>query len=59
MTRIKVKTDEIVYTNLTPAEVRSYLQGGVKAGSFDGFTDLAGTIPITISVHAVVYVFKQ
>lgn len=46
-----------VYTNLTVAEVRQYLQGGSKGGTIKGFQDQAGTIPILIAVHAIEYIF--
>ncbi|MNW28683.1 hypothetical protein D3C74_55140 [compost metagenome] len=57
MTKLRILTG-YVYTNLSPGEVRTYLQGGSKTGTIDGFEDEAGTIPIIIAVHAIEYIYK-
>jgi len=56
MTRLQLITG-IVYTELTPGEIRTYLQGGVKAGTIPGFADEAGTQPILIAVHSIEYIY--
>jgi len=60
-TAIKVKTGEVVYTDISPEEVRQYLAGGAKGGSIYGWLeDDTGTKTgdIYISVHAIVYVIR-
>jgi len=47
----------VIYTELSPAEIRPYLQGGVKANVINGFEDAAGTIPIMIHVEAIEYIY--
>jgi hypothetical protein len=56
MTKLHLLTGD-VYTELSAAEVRSYLQGGAKGGTIRGFQDVAKTIPIIIAIHAIEYIF--
>lgn len=56
MTKLHIIGGDI-YTELSPAEVRSYLQGAAKGGTINGFEDAAGTIPIIIAVHAIEYIY--
>lgn len=56
MTKLKTISGDI-YTKLTPAEIRPYLQGGVKSNIIEGFEDLAGTIPIWIHVDAIEWIY--
>lgn len=58
VTKLHLLTGD-VYTELSVAEVRQYLQGGSKAGTIDGYQDEAKTIPILIAVHAIEYIFKN
>ncbi|WCS68487.1 hypothetical protein Goe16_00730 [Bacillus phage vB_BsuM-Goe16] len=46
-----------VYTEMSAAEVRSYLQRGSKAGTINGYEDEAKTVPILISVEAIEYIY--
>lgn len=56
MTRIHTITGD-VYTDLSVGELRTLLQGGSKVGTFNGYADELGTIPILIAVHAIEYIF--
>jgi hypothetical protein len=56
MTKIHILNAD-VYTTLSVAEVRQYLQGASKGGTIPGFQDLAGTVPILIAVHAIDYIY--
>lgn len=56
MTKLMLITG-VVYTKLSPAEIRPYLQGGVKSNIIDGFEDEAGTKPIMIHVGAIEYIY--
>jgi hypothetical protein len=47
----------VVYTKLPPSEVRTYLQGGSKAGTIQGFLDIEGTQPILIATASIEYIF--
>jgi hypothetical protein len=55
MTRLVLITGT-VYTKLSPEEVRTYLQGGVKAGTIPAYLDEEGTQPIILGVHAIEYI---
>ena len=56
MTKIKMETGD-VYTNLSPEEVRHYLQKGVKTGSIPGWEDAGRTVPILINIYKILYVY--
>jgi len=56
MTKLHLLTGD-VFTELSAAEVRSYLQGGAKGGTINGFTDETKTQPIIIAVHAIEYIY--
>lgn len=58
MTRIKLLGGTIVFTKETVGTIRSFLQGGSKVGTIDGYEDEAGTIEILIAVHDIAYVYK-
>jgi hypothetical protein len=57
MTQVKLFSGIVVYTNVTSAEIRSYLQGGSKGGTIPGYEDSAGTIKILINVHSIEYIY--
>lgn len=57
MTKIHTITGN-VYTDLTIGELRTLLQGGSKVGTFKGYEDELGTIPILIAVHAIEYIYE-
>ncbi|MOA59506.1 hypothetical protein D3C78_1841400 [compost metagenome] len=46
-----------VYTDLLPHEVRSYMQGGVKANTISGFEKEDGTVPIIIAIDAIEWIY--
>jgi hypothetical protein len=48
----------VVYTELKPSEVRSYLQGGAKGGTIYAFTDTTKATKIIVAVHAIEYVYE-
>lgn len=56
MTEIKLISGDTVYTDITEAEVRGYLQAGIKTKSFVGYLDELKTKKIMISAYAVQYV---
>lgn len=56
MTKLKLITGD-VYTDLSPGEVRTYLQGGSKAGTIPGFTDAQGTERVLIAIHAIELIY--
>lgn len=56
MTKLMLITG-VVYTELSPEEVRKYFQGGVKAGAIRGYEDEEKTKPIIIGVHAIEYIY--
>lgn len=47
----------VVYTEMSEAEVRSYLQKGSKGGTIRGYEDAEMTKPILISVEAIEYIY--
>jgi hypothetical protein len=56
MTKLMLITGA-VYTEMSPEEVRTYLQGGVKAGTIPAYLDEQKTQPITLAVHAIEYIY--
>lgn len=58
MTKMKLKNGETVYSELPVHEIRSYLFGSSKAGTFDGYLDETKATSILIAVHAIVYIYK-
>ena len=58
LTVMKMKNNQLVYTGLSPDEVREYLSGGAKTGTINGWEDTAMSIPIYIAVHAIVIIYK-
>ncbi|WIT25798.1 hypothetical protein [Bacillus phage SPO1L1] len=56
MTKLMLITG-VVYTEMSAAEVRSYLQKGSKMGTINGYEDEAKTTPILISVEAIEYIY--
>jgi hypothetical protein len=56
MTKLRLITGD-VYTELSPGEVRSYLQGGSKGGTIPGYLDIDKTTPILIAVHSIEYIY--
>lgn len=59
LTKLRLKNNELVYTELSPSEVRQYLSKGVSMGSISGFTDTSRTEDVFIGVHAIVLVYKD
>ena len=57
MTKIQLISG-VVYTDLSPEEVRQYLQGASRGGAFPGFVDEQRTQSIYIAVHAVEYIYR-
>lgn len=57
MTQVKLFSGVTVYTHMSGAEIRSYLQGGSKGGTIPGYEDSGGTIHITISVRSIEYIY--
>lgn len=45
----------VVYTDLPPHEVRTYLQGGTKTGTIDAYTEQGEKI--ILGVHAIEYIY--
>lgn len=61
MTSLKMKNGEVVYTDLSASEVRSYLQGGNRDNVINGYTkDSNGNkeSDIYINCHAILYVVR-
>ncbi|MMZ43528.1 hypothetical protein D1872_50800 [compost metagenome] len=56
MTKLQLITG-VVWTELSPEEVRTYLQGGVKAGTIKAYVDENKTQPIILAVHAIEYIY--
>lgn len=57
MTKLRLITGD-VYTELSYGEVRTYLQGGVRTGTFSGYLDEEQEQPIEIAVHSIEYIYK-
>lgn len=55
MTKLMLITGP-VYTHLPPHEVRTYLQGGSKTGTFEAYTEQGEKI--ILAVHAVEYIYE-
>lgn len=55
MTKLMLITGP-VYTWLKPHEVRTYLQGGTKTGTFEAYTETGEKI--ILGVHAVEYIYE-
>ena len=49
----------VVYTELSPSEVKPYLQGGSRAKVLDGYTDKTKETAIYINVNSIEYVVKR
>ena len=56
MTKIVLIGDITVYTELGVAEVRSYMQKGIKTKSFKGYLNEEKTKEILISATSILYV---
>jgi hypothetical protein len=57
MTKIRLISGD-VYTELSVAEVRSYLQRGSKGGTIPGYLDTDKTTPILIAVQSIEYIYE-
>ncbi|AID50443.1 hypothetical protein [Bacillus phage CP-51] len=58
MTKVQLITG-IVYTEEPVSVLRSHLQGGVKTGTFIGYTDENKTEKVIVAVHAMEYIFTK
>ena len=56
MIEIVLLNGETAYTELTPEEVRHYLQKGVSTNSFIGYLDADKSTKILIHVSSILYV---
>jgi hypothetical protein len=58
MTKVQLITG-IIYTEEPATKLRSFLQGGVKTGTFVGYTDENKTDKVIVAVHAMEYIFVK
>lgn len=58
LTRLATVFGEL-YTELTAAEVRQYLQGGSRGGTVNGYADPERTMPGYIAVKNIVFVYDN
>ena len=56
MTKLQLITG-VVYTELSPAEVRQYLQGGAKGGTIIAYLEETKATKVYLAVHAIEYIY--